>query len=137
MRTRRPKAGVRVISAIGVLLAAGLWSLGPVLTASTGGGSAQAQSPGDARGPVLLAYSLGGILTADGKLWQYRPDLDRWLTIDEAFREEGRTTHILPLPVPATEIQDMETFGFILTHSGQVWFYEMETDKWRLLPSPR
>ncbi len=134
----RGKLRLAAIAGIGLLFALGLGSLAPILTDETGGGAAQAQSPGDARGPVLLTFSLGGVLTADGTLWQYRPDMDRWLTIDEAFREEGRVTHILPLPVPAGEIQDMKTFGFILTRSGQVWFYEMERDKWKLLaPPPR
>ena len=85
---------------------------------------------------VLLTYGIGGVLTADGTLWQYRPDIDRWLTIDEAFRKEGQKTHVMPLPVPADQIRDMATFGFILTKSGDLWFYELSSDKWRRLNSP-
>ncbi|MCK4305998.1 MAG: hypothetical protein KAY24_17295 [Candidatus Eisenbacteria sp.] len=88
-------------------------------------------------GQIVLTYGVGGILTTDGTLWQYRPDLNKWLTIDAAFRQEGRTTsHVLPLPVPADQIQQMATWGFIVTTSGDVWLYEMATDKWKRLPPP-
>jgi len=104
---------------------------------ATGGGPARAGDPEKTPGPVILAFGVGGILASDGTLWQYRPDLDRWLTIDEAFREEGReSTRVLPLPVPVEEIRDMASFGFIVTHSGDLWLYEMSTDRWRKLKSP-
>lgn len=85
---------------------------------------------------AVLAFNVGGVLTRDGMLWIFRPDLDRWLTVDEAFREEGRETHILPLPVPVQDIGDMETYGFILTKGGDIWFYEIAADKWRQLQTP-
>jgi hypothetical protein len=90
--------------------------------------------PGGQR--VLLAFGVGSVLTRDGTLWVYRPDKGAWLTIDEAFSEEGRETHILPLPVPATEIAQMESFGFFLAKNGDVWFYEINTDRWGKLPPP-
>ena len=87
---------------------------------------------------VVCTYGVGGVLTADGTLWQYRPDLDKWLTIDEAFRQEGReTAKVLPLPVPADQIADMATWGFILSKSGDLWLYEMASDSWRHLDPPR
>lgn len=116
----------------GSLGAVGLCALGIFLIIAAGHASGQSQAPGE----IVLFYSAGGVLTDDGTLWQYRPDFGRWMTIDEAFREEGRTTHILPLPVPAVEIADMETFGFILTRAGQVWFYEIESDKWKSIGAP-
>ena len=137
MRITKVKAGVGAIALVAILVPLGLWGASTVLSSGAGEASAQSQPTGNPSGQVLLTYGLGGIVTADGTLWQYRPDFKRWMTVDEAFREEGRTTHILPLPVPATEIQDMESFGFILTRSGQIWFYEMETDKWKLIEPPR
>jgi hypothetical protein len=73
---------------------------------------------------------------ADGQIWVYRPDQDRWLTVDQAFKDEGRDTHIVPLPVPAGQVKEMTSFGFLLTQSGEIWFYEISTDKWRKLPNP-
>lgn len=85
---------------------------------------------------VVRLCSQGTVLTADGQIWFYRPDQDRWLTIDQAFKSEGRETHIVPLPVPVSAVKEMESFGFILTQSGEIWFYEISTDKWRNLPNP-
>lgn len=90
----------------------------------------------DTRSPVVLLFSVGGVLTADGTLWQYRPDLDRWMTIDEAFEEQGRETHVLPLPVAAGEIVEMSTFGFLRTRGNQLWLYDIERDNWSQLPDP-
>lgn len=85
---------------------------------------------------VVRAVSNGTVLAADGQIWVFRPDQDRWMTIDQAFKEEGRETHVVPLPTPVDQIKEMTSFGFFLTHGGEVWFYEMSTDKWRKLPSP-
>ncbi len=132
MRTPRSIGGVRGIFLAAGLCALGLGALGTLLI----GGAGSASGQGRVAGKVLLFYSAGGVLTDDGTLWQYRPDFGRWMTIDEAFREEGRTTHILPLPVPADQIADMESFGFILTRGGEVWFYEIESDRWKSIGSP-
>lgn len=86
--------------------------------------------------PVLLLFSVGGVLTADGTLWQYRPDLKRWMTIDEAFQDQGRETHVLPLPVAADSIAEMSTFGFLRTRNDRLWLYDIERDRWLALPTP-
>jgi len=117
------------VGALGLLLAA-IGSQG-----GRQGGSALAQG-GPATGEILLVYSVGGVLTSDGTLWQYRPDKGSWLTVDEAFEQEGHQTHILPLPVPAAEIAQMNSFGFILTRSGRCWFYDLEKDRWAEIGPP-
>lgn len=104
----------------------------PAVTPATAWAQASSSPPGS----VLLAYGVGGVLTADGRLFQYRPDVGRWLPIDEAFREEGRETNIVPLPVRAEEIRQMESFGFLVTRSGEIWLYEMSTDRWQKLSPP-
>ncbi len=89
-------------------------------------------------GPIVLVYGVGGVLTQDGTLWQFRPDTGAWVTVDAAFDKEGRKTHVLPLPVPVGEIADMESFGFLVTRSGNCWLYDLEKDNWREIgPPPR
>jgi hypothetical protein len=95
-----------------------------------------APQTGDVPGGVVRIVSQGSVLTSDGQIWVYRPDQDRWLTVDQAFKEEGRETHIAPLPVPVGQVKDMASFGFLLTQNGEVWFYEISTDKWRKLANP-
>jgi hypothetical protein len=114
---------VWTIVSAGVLVAA-LVALMP------GSRTSQASPPGR----VLRVFSLGGVLTNDGTLWQFRPDQGRWMTIDEAFKDKGKVTHILPLPVPATSVKDMVTFGFIQTETGACWLYDVDKDKWEELP---
>lgn len=97
------------------------------------GAAGSSGNPGD----IVLTYGVGGVLTADGTLWQYRPDQDEWLTIDEAFRGEGRTTRVLPLPVAVEEIADMATFGFIITTGGDSYLYDLNANQWKLLPQPK
>ena len=135
MRSRRWLA-VLVLIAIGLALGA----LAGRLPAQSGlaslSGAAVAQSAPPGAGRVLLAFGVGGVLTADGGLWQYRPDTDQWYTMDEAFRQEGRETHVVPLPVAASEIAQMASFGFIVTKVGDTWLYEISTDRWRKLSRP-
>jgi hypothetical protein len=95
-----------------------------------------APAAADGASPVARIVSQGSVLTTDGQIWVYRPDQDRWLTVDQAFKEEGRQTHIVPLPVPVAQVKDMASFGFLLTQTGEVWFYEISTDKWRKLATP-
>lgn len=102
------------------------------LLALGGPGQAQDTSPGS----ILKIFSVGGVLTADGTLWQYSPS-QKWQTIDQAFRDQGRETHILPLPVPADAIEEMVTFGFLKTTSGEVWLYDLEDNEWQRLAPPR
>ena len=115
----------------GGLLAVGLliWQAGGLPPA------ARAQSNPE-NGDILLVYGVGGVLTRDGTLWQYRPDKSVWLNVDQAFAEEGRTTNVLPLPVPAADIARMDSFGFIVTRAGDCWLYDLEKDGWRQIGPP-
>lgn len=122
----------RPAAAAGLTLAA---LLGAAWGAWGPGGNAKAQ-PAPSSGQILLVYGVGGILTSDGTLWQYRPDQSAWLTVDEAFAQEGETTHILPLPVPASSIAMMDSFGFFVTKAGNCWLYDLEKDRWREIGSP-
>ena len=97
-----------------------------------GPGQAQDASPTS----ILKIFSVGGVLTADGTLWQYSPS-QKWQTIDQAFRDQGRETHILHLPVPSHAIEEMVTFGFLKTTSGEVWLYDLEDNEWQRLDPPR
>jgi len=103
------------------------------LAASLGGpASAQDGAPGN----ILKVFSVGGVLTEDGTLWQYSPSR-KWQTIDEAFADQDRRTNILPLPVAARDIEEMMTFGFMLTRSGDLWLYDLEDDEWKKLDPPK
>ncbi|MBP7669299.1 MAG: hypothetical protein KA123_01810 [Candidatus Eisenbacteria bacterium] len=124
-----------------VALIAGFWFGEPGNgSAFSGPAVALAAEQGEGGGPqgrqVQLAFGVGSVLTRDGMLWVYRPDTDAWLTIDEAFQEEGRETHVLPLPVDSQEIVQMQSFGFLVTRSGDIWLYEINTDRWRKLSLP-
>lgn len=92
------------------------------------------QAPGS--GEVVMAFGVGGVLTRDGALWQYRLDTRDWVTIDQAFEDQGQDTHILPLPVRVSEISSMESFGFIITRGGDCWLYDLEEDKWENVGRP-
>ena len=98
------------------------------------GGPARAQTP--APSGVVRLLGVGGVLTADGTIWQYRPDRGRWQTIDESFHDQGKDTHVLPLPVSPGSIREMVTFGFLLTDTGECWLYDLNKDKWQKLPPP-
>jgi hypothetical protein len=84
----------------------------------------------------VRVFGLGGVLTSDGTLWQFRPDKKQWLTIDEAFRTQGQETRVLPLPVKPEKIREMATWGFILTDSGSCWLYDLDENRWVELPPP-
>jgi len=135
--------GVLLVLAVATLASLTSFGRGPESQSATPSGllvgearAAEQAGGGPAGHKVLLVFGVGSVLTRDGTLWVYRPDKGSWLTIDEAFSEEGRETHILPLPVPATEIVQMESFGFFLAKNGDVWLYEMNTDRWGKLPPP-
>ncbi len=123
--TRRVQFVPAAVLAAAVLMA--IMALSP----STAG--AQQQAPEE---EIVRLISVGSVLTADGTIWAYRPDKERWMTIDESFREEGRRTSILPLPVSPDEISEMVTFGFILTDEGVCWLYDIEKNRWIRLPNP-
>jgi hypothetical protein len=101
-----------------------------------GRASARAQDP-----PLTVTglFGVGGIIAARGDeavLWQYMPNQKKWMTIDEAFKRDGRDTKILPLPVKAQEIRSMESWGFLVTTSGKLWQYDLETNRWVDIGTP-
>jgi hypothetical protein len=121
----------RVLLVTGTFLGVALCLL---LTAAPGPKSACAQA--DQPPEVLRAFAVGGVLTADGTLWQYLPDKKMWLTIDDAFRAQGKQTRILPLPVKVSEIADLSTWGFLVSVTGTCWLYDIQANRWVELPSP-
>ncbi len=124
------------IWAFAIGAAAILGALSPSAAKAQGGGAAgTAGAVGGSR--VVRLVSVGSVLTADGTIWMYRPDRKQWMTIDESFKAQGKQTHVLPLPVAVSAIQDMATFGCLLTNSGDCWLYNIESDKWEKLPAPR
>lgn len=82
------------------------------------------------RGSIIGTFGVGGVLTREGKFWQYRPDKKKWLTLDESFALEGQGTSVVPLPVTISQIRHMETFGFLVTASDQCWLYDVEQKLW-------
>lgn len=105
------------------------------------GGAAQGKSTTvapatPAAGRILLAWGVGGVLTDDGNLWQYRPEKAKWVTIDESFRMDGEQRSILPLPVAARDVRFMQGFGFLVTRNGTAWLYDLDQNRWRNLGSP-
>lgn len=91
------------------------------------------------RDTIQGLFGVGGMIVQHGDdavLWQYLPDAKKWLTIDEAFKRDGRETHILPLPVPAAKIRAMESWGFLVTTDGKVWQYDLDVNQWRELGMP-
>ena len=112
--------------------------LGAVICALLVGMSEPRPARAQASGPqeILRAFAVGGVLTADGTLWQYLPEKKRWFTIDEAFRAQGKETRILPLPVKAEEIADLSTWGFLITTASVCWLYDIEQTRWVELPPP-
>ena len=113
-----------------VLIATGGWLL------ARERGAAFAQGSSASSGQIQLVFGIGGILTKDGTLWTYRPDTGKWLTVDEAFQLQNKKTHVLPLPVPASSISRMESFGFLVTDAGNCWLYDLEKDKWTEIGLP-
>jgi hypothetical protein len=100
-----------------------------------GRASARPREPFHIVGP----FGVGGVIAARGEdavLWQYLPDEKKWMTIDEAFRRDGRETQILPLPVKAKDIRFMESWGFLVTNSGKIWQYDLETNRWSDIGTP-
>jgi hypothetical protein len=87
-------------------------------------------------GRIVQTFAVGGVLTEDGTLWQFNMEDGVWLDVDEAFEAQGRQTKVHPLPVRASEIARMESFGFLVTHSGTCWLYDLEKDVWREIGSP-
>jgi hypothetical protein len=87
-------------------------------------------------GNIVLIWGVGGVLTGDGKLWQYRPESRHWVTVDQSFALDGERRKVLPLPVPPGQIEAMQGFGFIVTKAGSSWLYNLDSDKWENIGAP-
>jgi hypothetical protein len=111
-------------------MAGGRW-LAPPLDAKS-----PAPKPGTDRGGLVASFGVGGVLTRDGELWQYRPDRKKWVTLDQSFALEGEPRKFIPLPVPAEDIKMMETFGFIVTVTDECWLYDLEQNAWTMIGTP-
>jgi hypothetical protein len=85
---------------------------------------------------LVATFGVGGVVTAEGELWQYRPDKDRWLKLDESFALEGQASQIVPLPLPPAEIRIFETFGFFIDQDDKCWLYDIEEKHWAEIGSP-
>lgn len=85
---------------------------------------------------LVGTFGVGGVVTASGELWQYRPDKSRWVTLDESFALEGQATGVFPLPVPVERIRAMETFGFLITEEEACWLYNLDQRRWEEIGSP-
>lgn len=127
---RRPSVRGVVPWVAGALL---LWLVGAAVLGSR---PARAQSGRPDPGEILKVFGLGGVMTADGTIWQYRPDKNEWLTIDDAFRAQGKETRILPLPVRPEEVREMATWGFLVTTAGDCWLYDIDRNRWQQLAPP-
>jgi hypothetical protein len=129
--------GPRAYVALGLCVCLGLALATPVVGLASAQSKAVAtKSAAPAAGRILLAWGVGGVLTDDGNLWQYRPEKGKWVTIDESFRLDGEQRSVLPLPVAARDVQFMQGFGFIVTRSGAAWLYDLDQNRWRSLGSP-
>ena len=91
---------------------------------------------GGGKSDVVATYGVGGVVTRDGQLFQYRPDKKKWITLDESFALEGQGTSAVPLPVPVERIRFMETFGFLVTLDGECWLYNIEQQQWESIGAP-
>jgi hypothetical protein len=113
----------------------GAWMLGCV-TVLLAFGLGRAVGRPDPKATIVGVFGVGGVIAENGTLWQYHPGEKRWMTIDEAFKLDNRETRILPLPVPAAQIRFMESFGFLVTKDGQVWQYDLDTNRWQNIGTP-
>ncbi|MFQ5600843.1 MAG: hypothetical protein ACE5G2_09850 [Candidatus Krumholzibacteriia bacterium] len=113
-----------------------LWGAALLGAVFLGFQSGRAQSEGEDTSWIIGVYGLGGIISEDGSLWQWMPDQRKWMTIDEVLGAEGMQTQILPLPVDVHDIRFMETWGFLVTHDGQVWHYSLNEQRWENVGTP-
>ncbi len=91
---------------------------------------------GNDRPAVVATFGVGGVLTYEGELWQYRPDKKEWMTLDDSFALEGQATKVVPLPVPVDRIRHMETFGFLVTKDDECWLYNIDQQRWEDVGKP-
>lgn len=85
---------------------------------------------------IAGTFGVGGVVTWEGELWQYRPDRESWVTLDESFALEGQATSVIPLPVPADRIRHMETFGFLVDDQDDCWLYDLDERRWERIGKP-
>jgi len=97
------------------------------------GKTARAAAPS---GNILIAWGVGGVLTDDGNLWQYRPESRKWVTVDQSFSLDGERRKVLPLPVAAQDIAQMQGFGFLITKAGVRWIYNLDENRWERIGAP-
>lgn len=90
----------------------------------------------DGASSIVGTFGVGGVLLRDGRLWQYRPDKKKWVSLDESFALEGQATNTAPLPVPVSQIRFMETFGFLVTQEDRCWLYDIEQHRWQTIGRP-
>lgn len=130
-----PRFRQSIPPAIAVVLCLGLgaFALAGAQSRSSAGKPALAAQ---GAGGILLTWGVGGVLTGDGTLWQYRPEKAKWVTIDESFRMDGEQRQVLPLPVAAQDVQFMQGFGFLVTRNGTTWLYDLDENRWRNIGSP-
>jgi hypothetical protein len=126
---------MRVRTRFGVAIAIIALTLSPLAFAAAQSRSTTRPAP-TTPGPILLAWGVGGVLTKDGTIWQYRPEARRWVTIDQSFTLDGEKRTLLPLPVPASEIESMQGFGFLLTRAGVAWLYDLDENRWKNIGKP-
>lgn len=88
------------------------------------------------RSAVVGTFGVGGVVTGQGELWQYRLDKSKWVSLDESFALEGQGTSVVPLPVPVASIRHMETFGFLVTEDGTCWLYNLDEHRWQDIGQP-
>lgn len=104
--------------------------------AITRGDQARAAARPAPAGNVLMAWGVGGVLTDDGNLWQYRPESRKWVTVDQSFALDGERRKVLPLPVSPHQIAQMQGFGFLVTRSGACWIYDLDKNQWQRIGTP-
>lgn len=132
--------GRRANPALGLFVCLGLAAAAatavPWAAAQSKGATGKSAAQPASSGHILLAWGVGGVLTDDGNLWQYRPEKAKWVTIDESFRMDGEQRRVLPLPVAARDVRFMQGFGFLVTKAGAAWLYDLDQNRWRSLGSP-
>jgi hypothetical protein len=131
---KRPLITALTVAAI--LAVPGIALLGRPDPTQPDSGQAIAADRAGGSGSIVATYGVGGVLKADGNLYQWRPERRQWVSLDESFRLDNEKRNVLPLPVAASEVARMEGFGFIVTKSGQCWLYNLDSNRWENIGRP-
>ena len=115
-----------------------LWATAVVVALGIGFVTGTAQESGTR---IVGVYGVGGVISADGTLWQFMPEEGRWMTIDEAFAAGGQfagngKSAVLPLPVAVEDIMHMESWGFLVNKDGVAWHYDLRKNRWEDVGAP-